>query len=210
MNKMCKAILFLAFFTSFISTQAQTSAESRSVEGYASIDVNTPSITLHWSGTGNATGYKIYRRALGSSSWGNPIKTLSTTELEYLDKTVTPETVYEYAIQKTTNTADPLAGGTMQGYSYISASIQKPANHANGAMLLLITNLINDSLSSEIAGLVDDLSNDGWAVSTEVITSDLPVIQVKAIIKAKKRGRTMRCCLFTRKYSGALLRYVLH
>lgn len=188
MNKICKAILFLAFFTAFLYGQAQTSAESRSIEGYAIINVNTPSITLHWSGTSNATGYKIYRRALGSSSWGNPIKTLTTTELEYIDESVTTETVYEYAIQKTTNTADPLAGGTMQGYSYISASIQKPANHANGSMLLLITKLINDSLSSEITGLVDDLSNDGWAVSTEVITPELTITQVKAIIKAKKEA----------------------
>jgi hypothetical protein len=176
----------LILLTSFLALNAQTASESRSVEGYTTLDFSAPSITVHWAGTANATGYKIYKRALGSTTWGSPIATLGTSDFEYKDAAVTIGTVYEYTIAKTTSTADPLAGGTMTGYSYLSAALQKPAKHSNGSILVLASKLITDSLSADVAVLLSDLSNDGWAASAEVINQGATVADVKAYIKSKK------------------------
>ncbi|PCJ65537.1 MAG: hypothetical protein COA58_08995 [Bacteroidetes bacterium] len=181
--------LFLLFLIS-TSVCAQSFSESRAVPAYAEIDKSSPSITLHWTGTPDAVSYKVFRRSLGSNNWGTAITNLPATDSSYEDTDVTQGTVYEYSIEKSTNTLEPFdgEGGNIFGYGYVSASINKDAVHSRGVLWVLIAKNINDSLGSEIDQLTRDLAADGWNVYQETIDTNLEVSDVKAFIGNARNG----------------------
>ena len=185
-----QAILLITFVAfSFLAT-AQSHDERRSVPGYAEINKTSGTITLKWEAAAHATAYKIYRRDLGSTNWGSPKATLAATDSVYADNSVTTGVVYEYAIEKVTTFDEPFSQAVVKllGYSYISASIEKPAVHTRGKLWIYIAENINDSLSSEIEILKSDLAGDGWDVNTEVIDTNATVATMKASIMAKYNG----------------------
>src|SRR5256885_3961710 len=62
----------------------------------------TPSrLLLHWSTDPKVIGYDIYRRNLGSASWGAVKKHLDGQSTDYTDTAVTIGIAYEYRIKKT-------------------------------------------------------------------------------------------------------------
>ncbi len=165
---------------------AQTSSESRSAHGYVTTNQVTKTITLHWNTTANTTAFRIYRRALNSTNWGTALATLDATTISYTDTDITTGNIYEYAIERETNTNDPFRSGNILGYSYISAGIETPAKHQRGTLWIFTTTLINDSLPNEISTLVADLVADGWDVHQEVIDTNTTVVDMKLLIKNKQ------------------------
>ena len=174
-----------------LSAAAQTASENRAVRGYATVNKSVPSISLHWDASAtNVTAYRVYRRTPGATNWGAAIGNLSSTDDTYTDANVTLTDVYEYRIEKTTDVTDPFRndGGKIKGYSYLSASVEKPATHERGAIWVLTAKNIKDSLATDINILVEDLIADGWDVYTEVILPSAGVSDVKALIDAKKKS----------------------
>ncbi|NNJ56655.1 MAG: T9SS type A sorting domain-containing protein [Bacteroidia bacterium] len=182
-----QTILTLCFVVLNVAAFAQSNDEKRSVPGYAEINKSSGTITLKWEVAAHATAYKIYRRDLGSSSWGSPQATLSATDSVYEDNSVTTGVVYEYAIEKVTTFDEPFSTATVKllGYSYISASIEKPAVHTRGNLWIYVAKNINDSLTSEISELQSDLVGDGWNVEIEVVDVNATVSSMKSSIMAK-------------------------
>ncbi len=186
-NFLTISLLFLLALTS----SAQTNSENRSVRGYATVDKTAPSISLHWDASAtNVTAYNIYRRTLGATSWGAVLVNLGPADSTYTDADVTTTGVYEYSIEKVTDVIDPFrsGGAKVRGYSYIAASIEKPATHSRGVFLVLIAKNIKDSLATSIDILKQDLIADGWEVYSEVVDPMAGVQDVKALIDAKKNN----------------------
>ena len=188
MKQLTCFIAILILLISFTSVHAQTYAESRAVAAYAVINKTTPSITLNWESTSGTVSFKVYRRALGNKNWGTALRTLAPTETSYEDLDITVSTVYEYSIVKLTNITDPLSvsGASIQGFSYVSAAIEKPAIHSNGIMWVLTAKNIDDSMPTEIETLKTDLAADGWNVYSETINETAVVSDVKALIESKR------------------------
>ena len=65
---------------------------------------------LHWPADVNALGYDVYRRDVGSSSWGKSLKHLQGTINQYTDTTVILGKVYEYNVKKTAHITGNLSG----------------------------------------------------------------------------------------------------
>ena len=184
--KLLHILLTLPLLISLSSiVNAQSYSESRAVAVHAVIDKSTPSITLKWEGTADASSYQVYRRSLNSTNWGTALASLSATELEYLDTDVSIGIAYEYSVKKQTTTPDPLAGGNINGYGYVSAAIEYTAVQERGTILLLIAKNINDSLPSEIETLAQDMAADGWNVYSEVINATATVTDVDGLIEQR-------------------------
>jgi hypothetical protein len=186
-NFLTISLLFLLALTS----SAQTNSENRSVRGYATVDKVATSISLHWDASAtNVTAYNIYRRTLGATSWGAVLVNLGPADSTYTDADVTTTGVYEYSIEKVTDITDPFrsGGAKVRGYSYIAASIEKPAIHNRGVFLVLIAKNIKDSLATSIDILKQDLIADGWEVYSEVVGPIAEVQDVKALIDVKKNN----------------------
>ena len=173
-------------FVASTYASAQTFAESRALPVFAEINASSPSITLRWKKSAEAQSYKINKRSLNASSWGNSIVTLTSSDSSYTDNDVTVGEVYEYRILKTTNRLDPFTGGNTIGYGYVSASIKRPAVHDRGTMWVLVAKNIKDSLQAEITQLMTDLGADGWNVYEETINEAARVSDVKALIDNMK------------------------
>ncbi|MBR9860908.1 T9SS type A sorting domain-containing protein [bacterium] len=177
-------ILFVFFFLFSTVAQAQSFSKKRSVEGYATINSGTPSITLHWENETKDSAYNIYRRALGSDNWGSPIQSLASTASEYTDNNVEKNKVYEYAIIRTNDEVEPFGNGALlSSFSYIAAGIELETVHQRGEMMVLVSSLIMDSLDTEVKQLQMDLIGDGWNVNLVKISDEDSVESVKQIIE---------------------------
>ena len=169
-----------------LTAWGQTFSESRSVSGYVITDELSNSLILHWNTTPNTTQFNIYKRGINSTVWGTPIATVAADVVSYTDTDVEKYTIYEYAIERITNTDDRFKPGNIYGYSYLSASIEAPAIHNRGAIWVITTKLISDSLDTEITQLESDLAADGWNVYMHSLAENVSVGDVKSFITEKQ------------------------
>lgn len=121
----------------------------------ATVSASPAQITVSWVNDPNALSYVIDRKLPADAGWTN-LATLSGTTNSYIDNTVTPGTIYEYKLTKTT----PLLTG--YGYIYTGINIQSP--DTRGTMLLAVNNSFAAYLQPEIDQLKNDLVGDGWKV----------------------------------------------
>jgi hypothetical protein len=135
------------------------------------------SLMLHWTADVNATGYTLYRRLKGGSSWGAAKKLPSTSTL-YLDTTVSIGIAYEYRIIKTLK----VAANAITAYGYTESGIEIPPVNDRGKLILLVEKIVSDSLKNELTRLVDDLWNDGWNIIRHDIDRNALITDVKNIV----------------------------
>lgn len=191
---MMKMILRIVLFSLVLNlttlVNGQTFDDYRSVMASATVNADDQEITLTWNVVTHATSYAIYRRTLGSDDWGDALATLGGNESTYTDQDVLSGLVYEYAIIKITNVQEPFAssGTPCQGSSYIAAAIDRPAQHDRGSILLLITDTINRSLTSEIETMKNDMVGDGWNVYTVEVTPSQDVEAIRDMIWTQASG----------------------
>jgi hypothetical protein len=162
--------------------------DAKSVEAYAVVDSTSPSITIHWKVSELTDLIRVFRAVKGSSE---PAKFLvgrqENEDTFYVDTDVKLGETYIYSVGDITNVVDPFDEfDVIEGFGIVEASINKPAVHQIGNMLLLIEKSIQDNLSVEIATLIADLAGDGWNVSAEVVNANDDVTAVKEIITNKK------------------------
>jgi hypothetical protein len=128
-----------------------------SVQAYAVVESNPPRITLNWTALYNITGYQIWRKLKGGTSWGSSVATLPSTALTWVDNAVTVGTNYEYRILRYTSNL-----GT--GYCYINAGIEIAMTESRGKLVLLVDNTLSGGIASQLTQLQTDLEADGWKV----------------------------------------------
>ncbi|HEY3323601.1 MAG TPA: PA14 domain-containing protein [Planctomycetota bacterium] len=162
----------LAMLTVSEPLLATTSADY-AVQVSATVQVSPPSITLSWPAGADATGFTVYRKAPGSTSWGSGTGLgMSTT---YTDSNVSVGSCYEYQIVKNT-------GAGYTGYGYITAGIQVPLVDSRGKIVLIVDNTYCSPLATQLAQLVQDIQGDGWTVLRHDVSRTAKVTDIKSLI----------------------------
>ena len=141
-----------------------------SVQLSATIDSNTPSVTINWIAHPDASSYQIYRKEKGETSWGSFIGQLDGTETSFTDTDVSVGGAYEYRVIKF---------GDTQAYGYIFAGMELPVVEYRGRLLLLIDSSYQFALEDELKRLILDLEGDGWEVRSNFISPSQSVMSVK-------------------------------
>ena len=95
--------------------------------------------TIKWAKTGSATGYQIYRKAYGESSY---TKIKSSTSLNYTDTTASSNTTYYYKVRAYYKKAD---GTCIYGDFSSVKSMLNGMNEVNGVWGYYINNVRQDS-----------------------------------------------------------------
>jgi len=146
------------------------------VELVATVQDSPEQIILSWEDNQHAGDtYRIRRKIKGALGWGAPIATLSSSTLSYADTNVTSMVAYEYEVQK-------LSSGILMAWGYVSAGIRTEIAADKGDLLLLIDSTFVSTLSSETNLLIKDLEADGWHISTEYVSRNASVSDVKSLI----------------------------
>lgn len=165
-------LLSLCFLTSLLSGQA---AFQRSVMLEAKVNNNPPSIQIKWNQYADATNYVIYRRNKNAASWSTPVKTLTKTDTAWTDTNVEIGKAYEYRVLRN--------GTPYTAYGYIFAGIELQPEAYRGKVIVLVDSLLVPALDNEISQYLGDLRGEGWIPLYKVVPNNMPVTQVKSIIK---------------------------
>lgn len=164
-------LLIMAFFC--LKLNAQTPKDC-SVELWATIQSNPPTITLNWLTNATTANYSVARKPKNSSSWTIVASSLSGATNQYVDNTVLTGTHYEYRLIRN--------GNNYTGYGYINSGIEVPEVDYRGKLILIVANTHSVSLANEIERLENDLEGDGWETIKFFVSPADPVTQVKAQI----------------------------
>ncbi len=148
-------------------------------------------ITLNWPLRTFTGSYTIYRRtSLSILGWGTPIATLNNDATSYKDISAVPGNAYDYWIIAA-------QGTSAIAYGYIYAGNELKEVPYKGGIVLLIDSNYMLPLASEIARLNNDLSAEGWEVSTMYAGRNSSPASVKARLVpfVKSRRRTVTTLL---------------
>lgn len=159
-----------------LSACGQTSSNRSSVRAMATVQADIPSITLQWQAFANTTGFTIFRREAGATTWGSALATLPGSALQYVDASVTAGVGYEYRIVRN-------AGGS--GYGYVRSGIEVPPVEFRGKLLLLVESGVAAELPAQLSSLADDLLADGWLVVRHDVDPSASPAEVRALIIAE-------------------------
>lgn len=170
-------LLALAFLAVQMTVLAQTYGQDKSVRMWATVQAAPPTITLNWLTYSNTTGYTVYRKLKGGTSWGSVIGTLGATATQYVDNTVAVNTNYEYKVIRTTSNLG-------SGYGYVNSGIEIAMVESRGKVVLLVDNTFTTSLSTQLTQLQQDLEGDGWKVLRHDVSRTAPVTTIKALVVA--------------------------
>ncbi len=159
-----------------LTTQAVEPTWEYAVQVSASVQASPATITLSWpqDTLGTPSGYTVYRKAAGATSWGTGTP-LSGATTSYVDTSITAGTPYEYQIVK--------AGSSYTGYGYIYTGVNVPLVENRGKVVLVVDNTYTTQLATELTRLESDLVGDGWTVVRHDVARTATVATVKNLIK---------------------------
>ena len=168
-------LILLVLASGFLPVRLRAQAREASVLASAQVQVSPPRITLNWLTTNNVTGYQIWRKVKGATTWGNPVASLGAGAVTWADDNVNVGVSYEYKIVRST-------ANTGQGYSYINAGIRLPMVENRGRMILLVDDFFSQSLAPQLEQLRQDLEGDGWKVVRHDVSRNASVPSVKNLV----------------------------
>jgi len=134
-------------------------------------------ISLNWKPHNNTTGFQVYRKLKGGTSWGAALANLDAGSLSYIDNSVQVGVSYEYKVIRTTSNLG-------NGYGYTNSGIELPMVEARGKLILMVDDFYSSALTSQLNQLQSDLEGDGWTVIRHDVSRSLPVPSVKALVVA--------------------------
>lgn len=181
MKKLLCALLGVSLLASAVQTSSAVDAVwNYPVEASATVQASPPQITLNWPQDSVTTpsSYTIYRKTPSATSWGNPIATLSGSQLSYTDTSANVGTIYDYQIVKNCSALG------YYGYGYVESAIAAPLVDNRGKVILVVDNTYAAQLTNELARLQQDLVGDGWMVIRHDVSRTASVVSVKNLIKA--------------------------
>ncbi|MBS1583425.1 MAG: thrombospondin type 3 repeat-containing protein [Bacteroidetes bacterium] len=179
MRLLCSLLLLLGLPLVWpgVEAKAQTYGQDRSVQAWAVVQSSPARITLNWAGYANTTGYQIYRKLKGGTSWGSALASVSGSLTSWDDNTVQTNTSYEYKIIRNTSSVG-------QGFGYVNAGIQLAMVESRGKLVLLVDNTFSSSLSTQLTQLEGDLEADGWRVLRHDVSRTASVVSIKNLVVA--------------------------
>lgn len=172
-----RAVLFVVLALCAFTIDAQTGSHDRSVRMWATVQSSPPAITLNWLPHGNTTGFQIFRKVKGGTSWGGAIASLGSTATSFVDNSVQPNVSYEYRVLRTTSNLG-------NGYGYVNSGIALDMVEYRGKIILLVDNTMSGPLASQLTTLEQDLEGDGWKVLRHDVSRTAPVTSVKSLVVA--------------------------
>jgi hypothetical protein len=144
---------------------AQSYASVGAVELEAVARVSPPRLTLRWFPMADATGFTVFRRRWGETSWGSALASLPGSATQYDDDGVVLGQRYEYRVVRTGSPASrPQTASAAPGNGYILAGIDVEVSDAPGAVLLVVDDTVAAALATRLDVLTEDLRADGWRV----------------------------------------------
>lgn len=146
----------------------------------ATTQTSPPKVTINWAVGGGPTGYTVYRRAFGSTTW-TQVATYGSSATSHVDTNVSVGAKYEYQVVRT---------GVTTAYGYILSGIEVPSVDNRGKVILLIDQTMTLPLANEIDRLIWDLRGDGWCVIRHNVQRTATPDAVKNIIKADYQADT--------------------
>lgn len=153
----------------------QSPANKAAVQLSAAVSSADSTITVQWEPFAGSTGYTVYRRLAGATTWGVAVANLPGTAAQWTDGAVDIATAYEYKVVRAGN-------GT--GYGYVRSGIAEPEVDHRGKVVLLVEAGMAGPLALQLQQLEDDLNGDGWLVLRhDVQTTDSPQ-SVRALVAA--------------------------
>ncbi len=170
----CFTLIFFGL-SSLSLIQAQTVGHDRSVRIWAEVQNSPPTIILKWLPHSNTTGFQVFRKLKGGTSWGSAIASLGSTSLEFTDYSVQLGVSYEYRVVRSTSNLG-------SGHGYVNVGVQIPMVENRGTMILVVDDLFSISLATQLAELEKDLEGDGWKVIRHDVSRSAPVTSVKNLI----------------------------
>ena len=176
-NSIRAVLTALVMVTFTLAARAVEATWNYAVQVTAAVQAAPAKITLNWTQDTTATpsGYTVYRKAPGASSWGAGTS-LSGSATSYGDTNVSAGIAYEYQVVRN--------AATYSGYGYILSGIDVPLVENRGKLVLVVDNTNAPALAAELTRLQDDLTGDGWTVIRhDVARNDSPAA-VKNLIKA--------------------------
>ena len=114
-------LIYATMWSMTFSGRTQT-VSNYAVQVSVIAQTNPPQILLVWPADSGASGYTVYRKALGANTWGTGIASLGATAVSYPDTQIVVGSNYEYRVSKT-------ASG-YYGEGYVFAGIQAPLRRA--------------------------------------------------------------------------------
>ncbi|MBK8172013.1 MAG: hypothetical protein IPK60_16935 [Sandaracinaceae bacterium] len=175
------ALLLLSTFGSSVAL-AQTHAQVAAVQLWAEVQSSPARITLRWTPLASATGYTIYRRVKGATSWGTAIATPAGSAVQYADSDVSAGVYYEYRIARTSSLGGSYAGD-LPGTSYIASGIEVELESYRGTVILLVDDTVAAPLASELTTLTSDLNADGWSVIRHDVSRTASVTSIRTLLQ---------------------------
>ena len=92
---MKRSLLLPVLCTFVLSACGQSNTNERAVRVMAEVQPTQPFINLQWQEHADATGYSVFRRAPGGTTWGAAIASLPGSALGYQDAAVLQGVPYE-------------------------------------------------------------------------------------------------------------------
>lgn len=172
-----RAGLLLPLLFLLDAAMAQTVGHDRSVRMWATVQASPPRITLNWLGHANTTGFTVFRKLKGGTSWGSAVATLGAGAQQFVDDNVAVNTSYEYKVVRTTSNLG-------NGFGYINAGIELAMVESRGKLILLVDNTFTASLAAQLTQLTEDFEADGWRVIRHDVSRTAPVTSVKALVSS--------------------------
>jgi len=157
---------------------AQTYSHDRSVQMWATASASPTSITLNWLTHSTVTGYQVFRKLKGGTSWGSALASVPGANNSWTDGTAQLNTNYEYKVVRSTS-------GYGTGYGYVNAAINLDMVEFRGKLVLVVDNTFQTALATQLTQLESDLEGDGWKVVRLNVSRTAPVANVKNLIVAE-------------------------
>jgi hypothetical protein len=175
--RLSRSLLLLLSLVAPAVVLAQTMAEDRSVRVQASVQASPASITLSWPTHTNVSGYQVFRKLKGGTSWGSALTSLAAGATSWTDNTVSVNTNYEYKVLRTTLNLG-------NGFGYVNAGINVDMVESRGRIVLIVDNTFTTALAAQLTQLQSDLEGDGWTVVRHDVSRTASVTSVKSLIVA--------------------------
>ena len=145
-----KKLLLLTFIVMLGYAQAKAQTGKSQVVRVNAVANANGTITLKWPAETWSGTFDVYRRPLGTASWGNALTSLVGTASTWTDNAAKKGESYEYLVVKT-------SGGSTSSLGYIWAGNMVPETPSLGGIILLVDSAYLKALAAEISALQKQL-----------------------------------------------------
>jgi len=140
----------------------------------ATVNQSPVSVLIEWP---NPTGGNLLlvRRTKGQqgNQWISLLSETGSTLTSYNDLNVVAGQTYEYALRRTTS---------LDAFGYAHVAVYAPVTDSRGKVMIVVDSTTAGALAFELDRLKNDMTGDGWQVTTRQIGGNATVASVKNMI----------------------------